>query len=231
MKVTLCIYALQWHVKWNPYLNKGTLIFPISSIPSVKSLSEYFIHIHMYWGSQSLFPFMYWVHREELYVSRARNYDMYLGLGMRYESEIWTIVISINRAFKWCQFCCGLNFDPNSCKTMDYSLCLSAIFGKNVTAINNHFYDIIWKLFWCGSQWYNPQLHTSITQWDTICLPLDNDRVFAVMWTSRMELSNDVHFSIAVHQNASSDLPDIHVKQPQRQTLTLSILISNLLVY
>jgi len=58
------------------------------------------IHIHMYWGSQSLFPFMYWVHREELNASWGRNYDMYLGLGMRYESEIWTIVISMNRAFK-----------------------------------------------------------------------------------------------------------------------------------
>ena len=83
----------------------------------------------------------------------GRNYDMYLGLGMRYESEIWTIVISMNRAFKWCQFCCGLNFNPKSWKTMDYSLCLSAIFGKNVTVTNNHFYDIIWKLFWCWSQW------------------------------------------------------------------------------
>ena len=27
-------------------------------------------------------------HREELYVSRGRNYGMYLRLGMRYESEI-----------------------------------------------------------------------------------------------------------------------------------------------
>jgi len=34
-----------------------------------------------------------------------------------------------------------------------------------------------------------------------------------------MELSNDVHFSIAVHQNTSSDLPDIHVKQPQSSLL------------
>jgi len=54
-------------------------------------------------------------------------------------------------------------------------------------------------------------------------------RVFVVLWTARTELSNDVHFSIAVQQNTSSDLPDIHVKQPQRQTLTLAILISNLL--
>ena len=44
---------------------------------------------------------------------------MYLGLGMRYESELWAIVISMNRAFKRCQFCCGLNFDPKSWKTMD----------------------------------------------------------------------------------------------------------------
>ena len=86
-----------------------------------QSLSEYFIHIRMYW-----------VHREELYVSRGRNYMIcsYLRLGMRYESEIWNIVISMNRAFKWCQFCCELNFDPKSWKTMDYSLCLSVIFGK-----------------------------------------------------------------------------------------------------
>jgi len=46
------------------------------------------IFLWVYWGSQSLFPFMYWAHREELYVSQGRNYDMYLGLGMRYESEI-----------------------------------------------------------------------------------------------------------------------------------------------
>jgi len=53
-----------------------------------QSLSEYFIYIHIYRGSQSLFPFKYWVHREELHVSQGRNYDMYLGLGMRCESEI-----------------------------------------------------------------------------------------------------------------------------------------------
>jgi len=86
MKVILCIYALQWHVKWRIMLycsvRKG------HEPRMAQSLSEYFINIHMYWGSQSLFPFMYWVHREELYVSRGRNYDMYLGLGMRYESEI-----------------------------------------------------------------------------------------------------------------------------------------------
>ena len=63
-----------------------------------------------------------------------------------------------------------------------------------------------------------------------------NEIQFVFLWTmigclrtARTELPNDVHFSIAVHQNTSSDLPDIHVKQPQRQTLTLAILISNLI--
>jgi len=35
------------------------------------------------------------------------------------------------------------------------------------------------------------QSHTKIR---TICLSLDNDRMFVVMWTPRTELSNDVHF-------------------------------------
>ena len=52
------------------------VMFSTKRASLAQSLSEYFIHIHMYWGSQSLFPFMYWVHREELYVSRGRNYDM-----------------------------------------------------------------------------------------------------------------------------------------------------------
>ena len=35
----------------------------------------------------------------------GRNYDTSLGLGMRYKDAIRTIVISMNRAFKWRQFC------------------------------------------------------------------------------------------------------------------------------
>jgi len=62
--------------------------------------------------------------------THGRNYDMYLGLGMRYEVEIRTIVISMNRAFKWCPFRCRLDLDPKSWKTMDYSLCLSVILAK-----------------------------------------------------------------------------------------------------
>ena len=37
-------------------------------------------------------------------------YASYLGLGMRYEAGICTIVISMNGAFKKCPFCCRLNF-------------------------------------------------------------------------------------------------------------------------
>ena len=69
----------------------------------------------------------------------AMYYARYLGLGMRYGGGTCTIVISMNRVFKRCPFCCKLNFDPKSWKTMDYSLCLSAIFGKNVTNIKIHF--------------------------------------------------------------------------------------------
>jgi len=36
---------------------------------------------------------------------------------------------------------------------------------------------------------------------------LDSDRVFAVLWTAKTEPSNDVHFSIAVHQNTSIVIP------------------------
>ena len=116
---------------------------------------------------------MYLVHRVGI---------MYLGLGMRYESEIWTIVISMNRAFKWCQFCCRLNFDPKSWKTMDYSLCLSAIFGKNVTVINNHFK--LESSFDADHNGRNPsfisQLHNEI-QFVFLWM-------FVVLWTTRTEL-------------------------------------------
>ena len=44
--------------------------------------------------------------------TQGRNYDTYLGLGMRYEDEIFTILISMNETFKWCPFYCRLNFDP-----------------------------------------------------------------------------------------------------------------------
>ena len=74
----------------------------------------------------------------------------------------------------------------------------------------------------------NPLLkegYISITQRDTIRLPLD---VCSIV-NNKNGASNYVHLSTAVHQNTSCDLPDIHVKQPQRQTLTLAILISNLL--
>jgi len=43
----------------------------------------------IYWGSQSLYPFMYWS-------TLGRNYDTHLRLGMRYEAEICTTVISMN---------------------------------------------------------------------------------------------------------------------------------------
>ena len=112
VKWRIMLYSSVWKVlHWhNPYLN-------ISFI---------------YWGSQSLSSFMYcgtW----------GRNHDTYLRLGMRYEDVICTIVISMNRAFKWCPFCCRLNFDPKLWKTMDYSLWLRAIFGKNETSIQNDF--------------------------------------------------------------------------------------------
>jgi len=56
---------------------------------------------------------------------------------------------------------------------MDYSLWLSVIFGKNMIDIKIHFYDIVWKFFWCWSQWYNPQLHISFTHLNTMRLSLD----------------------------------------------------------
>ena len=58
----------------------------------------------------------------------ARTLRGYLGLEMRYEAGICTIVISVNRAFS------RLNFDPKSRKTMDYSLWSSA---KNATKIKS----------------------------------------------------------------------------------------------
>ena len=42
------------------------------------------------------------------------NITRYLGLGMRYEAGICTIVISMNGACQLCPFCCRLNFDPKS---------------------------------------------------------------------------------------------------------------------
>ena len=48
----------------------------------------------------------------------AMYYARYLGLGMRYGGETCTIVISMNGVFKRCPFCCKLNFDPKSWKTM-----------------------------------------------------------------------------------------------------------------
>jgi len=39
------------------------VLFSTKRASLAQYLSEYFIHIHMYWGSQSLSQFMYWVHR------------------------------------------------------------------------------------------------------------------------------------------------------------------------
>ena len=58
-------------------------------------------------------------------------YARYLGLGMRYEAGICTIVISMNRAFKWCPFCCKLNFDPKSWKNNGLYLLPSAQISKS----------------------------------------------------------------------------------------------------
>jgi len=115
MKVTLYIYALQWCE-----VEDYAVEFSMKSASLAQFLSEYFIHILG-------FTIPIFIH---VLGTHGRNYDMYLGLGMRYEVEICTIVISVHRAFKWCPFHCRLNFDPKSWKAMDYSLCLSAIFGK-----------------------------------------------------------------------------------------------------
>jgi len=53
---------------------------------------------------------------------------------------------------------------------MDYSLWSSAIFGKNMTEIKIHFYDIVWKVFLCWSQWCNSQLHISFMYQDMMRL-------------------------------------------------------------
>ena len=114
MKVTLCIYALLWHVKWrimlycsvwkglhwhNPYLN-------ISFIYTCTGAHNPYSHSCTgYTG---------------------RNY-MYFGLGMRYEKfePLW---------WAWIELSNDVNFVVGW-KTMDYSLCLSAIFGKIVIVI------------------------------------------------------------------------------------------------
>ena len=87
-------YALQWDVKREImlYSTKGLLNHWHNPYLNISFI---------YSGSQSISPFMYWVGI----------------LGMRYEAENCTILISTNRAFTQCQFCCKLNFDP---KTMDY---------------------------------------------------------------------------------------------------------------
>ena len=44
----------------------------------------------------------------------TRIMHRYLGLGMRYEAGVCTIVISMTGAFQRCPFCSRLNFDPKS---------------------------------------------------------------------------------------------------------------------
>jgi len=126
-------------------------------ITMVQFPASYRIHILRH-NAQS---FLLWIHRVRN--GWAMYYARYLGLGMRYGAGICTIVISMNGAFKWCPFCCKLNFDPKLWKTMDYSLWSSAIFGKNMIDIKIHFYDIVWKFFSCWSQSRNSQLHISFT--------------------------------------------------------------------
>ena len=104
MTVTLYIYTLQWDWKWGIMLYcsvQKELHWHIRTIPFWIFQPYTGVHNHMYWATQ------------------GRNSDIYIRLGMRYEAEICTILISMNRAFKRCQFCCRLNFDPKSWKTID----------------------------------------------------------------------------------------------------------------
>jgi len=64
--------------------------FSTKSASLAQFLSEYFIHILG-------FTIPIFIH---VLGTHGRNYDMYLGLGMRYKVEIRTIMISMNRAFK-----------------------------------------------------------------------------------------------------------------------------------
>ena len=136
MIVTLCIYALQWHVKWrimlycsvrkglhwhNPYLN-------ISFIYTCTGAHNPYSHSCTgYTG------------RNYMYLGVGIMICSYLGLGMRYESESWTIVISMNRVFKWCQFCCGLNFDPKLWKTMDWVRFLAKMWPSSIITFKTLF--------------------------------------------------------------------------------------------
>jgi len=101
MKVTLCIYTLGYNGMWS-----GGLCCTVQ-------YEKGFIGTIPIWIAISFIYTCTGAHNPYVLGTQGRNYDMYLGLEIRYESEIWTIVTSMNRAFKWCQFCCGLNFDPN----------------------------------------------------------------------------------------------------------------------
>ena len=95
----------------------------------------------------TMYPSLFWHWIHGVCKCLSYMYDTrYLGLGMTYRAGICTIVISMNGTFKWCQFCCRLNFDPKSWKTMDYgSLWLSTIFGKNGTSNKKTLWGIIGK--------------------------------------------------------------------------------------
>ena len=62
----------------------------------------------IYWGSQSLYSFVTGVHWVGILIC--------IKLGMRYEAEICTIVINMNRTFE--SFCCMLYFEPKLRKTV-----------------------------------------------------------------------------------------------------------------
>ena len=88
-----------------------------------------------------------------------------LGLGMKYDAGICTIVISMNGKSKWSMYVWmlmyRLNFD---------SLRSCVILAKMCPTLKNYFNNITWRFFSCWSQWHNPQLHIAFKCIDAVCL-------------------------------------------------------------
>ena len=153
--------AISAKMEWQTKIGKNNTPVSDRSLPRASAHQGYTVTVMPAKMRSCLGNYMYY--GVQIRPNIWANCDIrYLWLGRRYEAGICTIVISMNGAFQWCQFCYRLNFDPKSWKTMDYSLWSSAIFDKNVTETKIHFKDIIWKLLLCWPQWHNPQLHISL---------------------------------------------------------------------
>jgi len=102
---------------------------------------------------------------------------------------------------------------------MDYSLWLSAIFWQKydwhlkITLRISFHLKITLRISFQSSfdADHNGTIPSFISHSHTKiqCVSLDSNSVFAVLQSARMELSNDVHFAIAVHQNTTQSTEDI----------------------